>query len=137
MRAETSAFLEKAHECLAKADGMLSAWPDEAGRAAYLAGLHAAQALIVERTGKIVKSHRGVQRELGRLTKEDPRLDVSLRTFLGRAYDLKAIADYEVGPGPRVWPELAAEAVATAKRFVAKMIEMIEAGSPFEQTRSP
>jgi hypothetical protein len=27
---------------------MLDRWPDEAGREAYLAGLHAAQALIVE-----------------------------------------------------------------------------------------
>ena len=39
-------------------------WPDEAGRAAYLAGLHAAQAVIVERTGKVIKRHRGVQNEL-------------------------------------------------------------------------
>jgi hypothetical protein len=34
---------------------MLAHWPDEAGRAAYLAGLHAAHALIVESTGKTVK----------------------------------------------------------------------------------
>ena len=31
---------------------MFDDWPDEAGRATYLAGLHASQALIVERTGK-------------------------------------------------------------------------------------
>jgi hypothetical protein len=33
---------------------------DAAGRTAYLAGFHAAQALISERTGRTVKTHRGV-----------------------------------------------------------------------------
>jgi hypothetical protein len=46
-------------------------WPDEAGRAAYLAGLHAAQALIFESTSKVVKSHCGVHRELARLMKDE------------------------------------------------------------------
>ena len=43
MKSEAAAFLDKARECLAKADGMLGRWPDEAGCEAYLAGLHAAQ----------------------------------------------------------------------------------------------
>ena len=42
MKPETAAFLDKAREALAKAEGMIDRWPDEAGRAAYLAGLHAA-----------------------------------------------------------------------------------------------
>lgn len=84
MKPETAAFLDKARECLAKADGMLANWPDEAGRAAYLAGLHGAEALIVERTGKVAKTPRGVQRELGRLTKDEPRFGAELRGFLGR-----------------------------------------------------
>jgi len=107
VKPESTAFLDKARECLAKADGMLANWPDEAGRAAYLAGLHAAQALIVEHTSKVVKTHRGVQREFGRLTTDEPRFDMKLRAFLGRAYNLKAIADYETGPGSKVSPELA------------------------------
>jgi uncharacterized protein (UPF0332 family) len=104
---------------------MLANWPDEAGRAAYLAGLHAAQALIVENTGKTVKSHRGVQYEFGRLTKDEPRFDVGLRAFLGRTYNLKVIADYEIGAGSEVSPERAAEAIAAGKRFVAQMITLI------------
>jgi uncharacterized protein (UPF0332 family) len=108
VRPEATAFLDKARECLAKADGMLGQWPDEAGREAYLAGLHAAQALIVESTGKLVKTHRGVQRELTRLTKDTPDFDIDLRAFLGRTYNLKAIADYETGP------------------FTARMIELVE-----------
>lgn len=100
MKPETAAFLDKAREFLAKADGMLANWPDEAGRAAYLAGLHAAQALIVESTGKTVKSHRGVQRELGRLTKDEPRFDMELRAFLGRAYNAGHFYD---NAGRPVW----------------------------------
>ena len=125
MKPETAAFLDKARECLAKADGMLANWPDEAGRAAYLAGLHGAEALIVERTGKIAKTHRGVQRELGRLTKDEPRFDSELRAFLGRTYNLKAIADYETGPGSKVSPELAAEVITTAKRFVNSIAGLV------------
>jgi uncharacterized protein (UPF0332 family) len=128
VRTEAAAFLDKARECLAKADDMLAKWPDESGRAAYLAGLHAAQALIVERTGKLTKTHRGVQRELGWLTKEEPRFDMELRAFLGRAYNLKAIADYETGPGAKVSPELAAEAIETAKRFVTCIASLIDSG---------
>jgi uncharacterized protein (UPF0332 family) len=126
VKPETIAFLNKAREAIAKADGMLERWPDEAGREAYLAGLHAAQALIVERTGKLVKSHKGAQRELARLTKDDPRVGIELRAFLGRTYQLKAIAGYETGPGSEVSPQLAAEAMAPARRFIATMAEMIE-----------
>ena len=52
---------------------------DAAGRTAYLAGFHAAQALISERTGRSVKTHKGVHRELHRLTKDDQHLDPELR----------------------------------------------------------
>jgi uncharacterized protein (UPF0332 family) len=127
VRPEAVAFLDKAREALAKAGGMLDRWPDEAGREAYLAGLHAAQALIVESTGKLIKSHKGVQRELGRLTKDAPGVDMELRAFLGRTYQLKAIADYETGPGSIVSAEQATAAIETSRRFMAKMIELIEA----------
>lgn len=119
MTPESAAFLAKSREFLGKAQGMLDhQWPDEAGRGAYLAGLHAAQALIFESTGKVVKSHRAVHRELARLMKDEPRFDPELRAFLGRAYNLKAIADYETGPVSRVSPESAKDAIQTAIRFV-------------------
>lgn len=120
MKSATGAFLAKSREFLAKAQELLDAhhWPDEAGRAAYLASFHAAQALIFEKTDKVVKTHKGVQSEFLKLTKDDPRLDIELRAFLGRSYNLKAIADYETGPGSKVTPESAGEAVQTARRFV-------------------
>jgi hypothetical protein len=41
VKPEAAAFLDKAREFLEKAEDMLADdWPDEAGRAAYLAGLH-------------------------------------------------------------------------------------------------
>src|SRR5271167_4022004 len=100
-------------------------WPDEAGRAAYLAGLHAAQAVIVERTGRIIKRHRGVQNELRRLVKDEPRFDFELSAFLARAYNLKAIADYETGPGARVSAELARATIETARRYVEVVAELL------------
>jgi uncharacterized protein (UPF0332 family) len=91
---------------------------DEAGRAAYLAGFHAAQALISERTGRVAKTHDGVNSQFNSLTRDDPRIDAELRGFLGRAYNLKAVADYETGPGSVVPLERVEAALATAVRFV-------------------
>ncbi|MCI0467804.1 MAG: HEPN domain-containing protein [Beijerinckiaceae bacterium] len=106
MIAEPAAFLRKSREFLAKAQDLLDAhhWPDEAERAAYLAGYHAAQAFLFVSTGKVFKTHRGVRKEFLRLTKDDARFDTELRTFLPRTYNLKSIADYETVPGSRVSP---------------------------------
>ena len=51
----------------------------DAGRAAYLAGFHAAQAFIFQNRGKVFKTHRGVQTEFLRLTKDDLRIQPDLR----------------------------------------------------------
>ena len=58
---------------------------EDAGRAAYLAAFHAAEALIFERDGRAQKPHRGVQSEFSRL-KEVPSVPVELRGSLFRAY---------------------------------------------------
>ncbi|SRR6266436_758145 len=128
MKSETVAYFAKSREFLNKARELFDAhhWPDEAGRAAYLAGLHAAQALIFERTGKVIKRHRGVQRELARLVKDEPRFDMELRAFLGRTYNLKAIADYETDPGSQVTFEQAQEAINTAERLVGCIEQFLE-----------
>ncbi len=119
MKPQASAFLAKSRELLARAETMLGVGLNEdAGRTAYLAGLHAAQALIFETTGRVFKRHGKVQGEFGRLVKDDPRVEADLRAFLGRTYNLKAIADYETGPGSKVSAESARDAVQTARRFV-------------------
>jgi uncharacterized protein (UPF0332 family) len=78
-------------------------------------------------------SHRGVQRELALLTKDDPRFDRELRAFLGRTYDLKAIADYLTGPGADVSVEQAEQTIATAGRFIDTIASALET----EPDRSP
>lgn len=127
MKPEAAAFLRKAREFLAKAHNQLEVmhYNDEAGRAAYLAALHAAQALIFERTDKIIRRHRGVHNALRQLTKDEPRFDLDLSAFLGRAYNFKAAADYETGPNAEVTIEQAQQAIETATRFVAAIEDLL------------
>ncbi len=125
MKPETSEFLAKARELVRRAPALLAQeFTDEAGRAAYFAGFHAAQALIFEKTGRSSKTHSGVQAEFARLVKNDLVVDQELRAFLGRAYNLKAVADYEAGPGSKVSTARAAEAKTSATRLV-ETIEML------------
>ncbi len=127
MTPETSEHLDKAREYLGKARGLLDVmhYNDEAGRAAYLAGYHAAQALISERTGKIAKTHEGVNSQFNLLTKGDSRIDTQLRRFLAQAYNLKAVADYETGPGSVVPVERVEAAIAAAVRFVDRVAALL------------
>lgn len=100
----------------------------------YLAGLHAAQALIFETSGKITKSHERVQAEIGRGTKDDSRFDRELGAFLDRAYDLKSIADYETGPGSLVSAETASAAIVVAHPFVDFMGSVMRANGQAQAT---
>jgi uncharacterized protein (UPF0332 family) len=82
---QAARFLAKARQLLKDAETMLRVGLNQAaGRTAYLAGFHAAQALIFERDGKVFKTHAGVQTEFLRLTKDDPRVEHELRGFLSR-----------------------------------------------------
>jgi uncharacterized protein (UPF0332 family) len=127
---EASRFLEKARKLLTHAETMLGVHlNEEAGRTAYLAGFHAAQAYIFERVGKIFKSHKGVQTEFLRLTKDDSRFTSDQRIFLSQTYNLKTIADYETGPGSEVSTERAAHALETGRRFVAHIEKLLSSAS--------
>ena len=128
MSPESGEHLDKARAYLTKARGLLDVmhYNDEAGRAAYLAGYHAAQALISERKGKIAKTHEGVNSQFNLLTKGDPRIDTALRRFLTQAYDLKAVADYEAGPNAVVPSERAEAAIQLATRFVDAVAVLLE-----------
>ena len=132
MTPETKEHLDKAREYLTKARGLLDVlhYNDEAGRAAYLAALHAANALISERTGKIATSHGGVNSQFNLLTKDEPSIDHELRHFLPQAYKLKTVADYETGPGSIVPPERVEAAMATATRFVNCVAALIPSNGP-------
>ena len=89
MTPEAQAYLDKADLALAKAQAMLTVgYPDEAGRLAYYAAHHAAQALIFERTAKTSKSHKGVKAQFARIAKAEG-LPRDLIAFLARTYPMK------------------------------------------------
>ena len=126
MTPQAARFLQKAHRLLIEAETMLHVGlNDAAGRTAYLAGFHAAQGFIFETTGRVFKSHKGVQTEFLRLTKDDGRVDSDFRAFLPRTYNLKSIADYDTDPGSDVSPESAALAIASGKTFVARIVQLL------------
>jgi len=134
MKPEATRFVDQANIMLARAEIMLRAGPNEdAARAAYLAGFHAAQASSFERVGRIFKTHRGVQKEFFQMVRKDPRADQDLRRFLSQAYEFKSIADYFSGPDPVTPPEEASEAIQTAKHFVAHFVSLVDvAGSDMD-----
>jgi uncharacterized protein (UPF0332 family) len=122
---EVEEHLDKARECLLRAKIILGAGVGEdAGRDAYLAAFHAAQALILARSGKVVKTHRGVHRLFAQLAKNEARLREFSR-FLSQAYNLKDIADYELGRRASVPLDRAADAIDTAERFVDHVAEIL------------
>lgn len=133
MTPEARFILAKATEFLAKADSMLDAgWPDEAGRAAYLAGFHAAQALILERTGDAPRTHAGVHAMFGQVGRTEPGLDRDLLRFPSRAFALKSAADYATSPEAQVTEATARAALAEARRLVAAVTIALgaEGGAP-------
>jgi uncharacterized protein (UPF0332 family) len=126
VKPQSAAFLQKARALLSEAETMLKVdLNDAAGRTAYLAGFHAAQALIFEAHRRAFKSHSGVRSEFARLVKDDGRVDRELRGFLGYAYQLKEIADYESGPGSKVSANAARAALQIARRFVECVASLI------------
>ena len=90
-----------------------------AARSAYYAAFHAAEALIIERTGKIAKSHSGVRSEFARLVKDDPRTGKAMTAFLAQGYKFKEIGDYGVGADAIVTMSDAQAAIGSANAFLA------------------
>jgi uncharacterized protein (UPF0332 family) len=130
---EVQRYLEKARQTLANGRIILSVClGDEAGRSAYLAAFHAAQAFILDRSGRVAKTHKGVHVQFAKFAAEEPRIDIELRRFLQRAFNLKAVADYEMGPDAVVPLERAAAALDTATRFVDCIDEIV--GRPHSAT---
>jgi uncharacterized protein (UPF0332 family) len=126
---EVSEHLVKARECLTRARIILEAGVGEdAGRDAYLAGFHAAQAVIRARTSKTAKTHRGVHRIISQLGRTEPPL-AALAVFLSQAYNMKAVADYELGPGAGVPLERARDAIDQAGEFIEQVAGLLGQGA--------
>ncbi|MGH7046559.1 MAG: HEPN domain-containing protein [Stellaceae bacterium] len=122
MKPETADYLEKARRTLGEARAVAGiGFAEAAGRAAYLAAFHAAQALIFERSGRVPRTHRGVHAQFSRLAREDPKLGGELPRFLSRAYDFKSVADYEIGPDATVPIGDAISAIESAAGFIDRI----------------
>jgi uncharacterized protein (UPF0332 family) len=100
---ETGYFLDKARKLLAEAEAIPAInLYDVVGRTAYLAGFHAAQAFISGANRKVGQDAQGCARRAVSADQRQPPFDPELQSFLSRNYDLKAIADYEIGPEAEV-----------------------------------
>ncbi|MFZ1107768.1 MAG: HEPN domain-containing protein [Rhodomicrobium sp.] len=120
MKEAAAAYPAKARQTLDKARRVHAiGLCDEAGRLAYYAAFHAAQALLFERTDKVYATHQGVKAEFARLAKSDGRIERKHSTFLARAYSLKSAADYETGAAANVTEAQASEAIGLAEEFVS------------------
>ena len=115
MKPETAQYLDKARQALKEARATAGIELGEAaGRAAYLAVFHAAQAMIFERDAKVPKTHRGVHAQFSRW-RETNRLSAP-----------KAVADYEIGPDATVPLAEAISATDAAENFVGRIADLLE-----------
>jgi uncharacterized protein (UPF0332 family) len=99
LKPETERYLDKARQALTEARAIVGIeLAEAAGRAAYLAVFHAAQALIFERIGKVPKTHHGVHAQFSRLARNEPRIGIELR----------------------------ASCLAAAQRFIDRIVELLK-----------
>ena len=119
MTPEVGDYLCKARQALSESRAvMMIDLTEAAGRTAYLAMFHAAQALIFDRTGSIAKTHSGVRSEFARISKDDSRVDREFTASLAQAHVLKEIADHEMEPNAIVPRERAAAVIESAEKFI-------------------
>lgn len=127
MMPEAGLYLEKPKQLLATARNLAAdGYNNHAARDAYLAGLNAAQAMIVFKTGKIAKTHNGVNAKFAELSLTEPRITHEARIFLSQNYQLKAIADYEVGDDAIIPMPRAIMAIESATIFIECIERILE-----------
>lgn len=120
MKQATADHLAAAERSLAKAAAIISL-PlfDEAGRSAYYAMYHAAQAFVVHRGFKSAKTHRGLRQLFARAVYLDASVQ-HLLTPLTNTYQHKWVADYDT-TGLEVTEMEAKAALAEAAQFLASI----------------
>ncbi|WP_342149614.1 HEPN domain-containing protein [Methylorubrum sp. SB2] len=126
MTPEVRAYLDKAAEDLADARKIhaISLYK-VAARCAYYVAFHAAEALLLARTGRIAKTHRGVRSALSQVLSGEGR---EILTFLGQAYTFKEISDYGIGRTSTVSEAEASALIEEAVRCLDQATALIAAG---------
>ncbi len=119
MTPEVEAYLLKSREDLEEAETIATlGLAKAAARSAYYAAFHAAEALILLRTGKIAKTHSGVRTELARILKYEADYGRTLTRFLADAYRFKALGDYSVDSAAKISMDDAKVLIQGAIEFV-------------------
>ena len=131
MKPEAADYLDKARQCLTGARTIAGvSLHHVAGREAYLAAFHAAEAFIFERTGKTIKTHRGLRVMFSRLAKDEPRIPREYLRLLSDGYEIKSVADYGVGPAVRtITAEDAISVIEAAEHFIETITRLLSPGS--------
>ena len=130
MKPETAAYIDKARRDLADAKAIAAiGLSTAAARTAYYAAFHAAEAVIIERTVTIAKTHSGLRSMIADLSRTDPAIDKALQTFLGQAYVYKEISDYGVDREATVTPAEAQDAIAEASRLIERIAGVLRSAA--------
>lgn len=128
MKPECAAYIDKARSQLESARNLArDGYANEAGRAAYLAAFNAAQAYIYDHTGKAAKTHAGVRSQFAQLGTLEPSIGAEMTTFLSDAFNMKKIADYELGPDSLLPMDRVVAAITKATAFVDRLSELLGA----------
>jgi uncharacterized protein (UPF0332 family) len=119
--------LDEAQGCAKDGHGMA------AGHFAYVAALNAATAFLVER-GMVIKpkkkaSHKSINVQFAGLVSKEPKIPKEFHSILPQMYDLKRIADYELGPDAKVPLDRAQAAIERVSRFVDCISELLNTPS--------
>ncbi|KQT56237.1 hypothetical protein ASG52_23920 [Methylobacterium sp. Leaf456] len=131
MTPEVEAYLDKATEDLADARKILAIpLAKVAARSAYYVAFHAAEAILLARTGRISKTHRGLRSALAVVLSDAPAQDRELLTFLARAYRFKELSDYGVGREAVVTDSEASALIESAARCLDRATALIEVSGP-------
>lgn len=117
---EAEDLIARARLLLATAETLLHSTEFHAlaARESYTAVLQAARAIILERTDRVAKTHRGTRTEIGRLAREDSRIDQTMAEYLAVGFDLRAHYDYGDGAPQEVTRQSAEAFVREAGRLI-------------------
>lgn len=127
MKLTPQLYLDRARRIIAEANILLAnGLYETAGRTAYMTAFHAAQALICSHGIQPPKTHKGVHAEFYRIGQHDPRITRDLLIFPSQSYNLKAIADYEIGLDDQIDRNAAEQAVIGAQNLLATITTIIE-----------
>jgi len=96
-----------------------------AAREAYMAAFHAAEAFVVEKTGKVVKTHAGLRTEFSRLAQGPDDIGRWMTTFLANAFRFKSLSDYDVTQETPITLANAEALIVDARSFVELIAKLL------------